>query len=92
MKYHEWSERDQEAGERRYYRAAKFGAKWTFSTTLKSDPDWERLDPAPLQFLEELRSMLLNKYQRRRVPYEDIVAIDKMVAGAGGQRVTEDKS
>jgi len=86
---HEWHEQDQEAGERRYFRADKFGRKWSLRTTLKSDPDWEHLDPAPVEILEELRRILTNKYQRRRVPYEDVVDVDRLVVAAGGESVIE---
>lgn len=90
MKFHEWYERDEAAGERRYFRAGKFGRQWHVKTTLKSDADWEELNPVPQSILEALRSQLLNKYQRRRIPYEDVVTIDRMVVGAGGQTVIED--
>lgn len=87
MKHHEWHDQDTEAGERRYFRAGKFGKNWHVKTTLKSDPDWEDLNPVPLPVLESLREQLRNKYQRRRIPYEDLVAIDKMVVAAGGESV-----
>ena len=90
MKFHEWHDQDEAAGERRYYRAGKFGRKWTVRTTLKSDSDWEDLDPAPREVLEALREQLLNKYQRRRVPYEDVVAVDKMVVESGGETIIGD--
>jgi hypothetical protein len=90
MKFHEWHDRDEEAGERRYFRAGKFGKKWHVKTTLKSDEDWQDLNPVPLAVLEELRLQLANKYQRRRVPYEDVVAIDAMVVEAGGESQIED--
>lgn len=89
MKFHEWHDRDEEAGERRYFRAGKFGRRWNIKTTLKSDEDWTDLDPAPRDVLEALREQLLNKYQRRRIPYEDVVAIDKMVVAAGGTTAIE---
>lgn len=89
MVFHEWHDRDEAAGERRFFRAEKFGKKWSFRTTLKSDPDWESLDPAPLVMLEEARSLLANKYQRRRVPYEDVVALDKLVVAAGGETIID---
>jgi hypothetical protein len=87
MKFHEWHERDEEAGERRYFRAGKFGRRWHVKTALKSDEDWQELEPVPREILEALRGQLLNKYQRRRVPYEDVVAIDRMVVEAGGATV-----
>jgi hypothetical protein len=86
---HEWHDRDDEAGERRYFRAEKFGRKWRVRTTLKSDPDWEELNPVPQEVLAELRGILMNKYQRRRVPYEDVVDVDKLVVAAGGESVIE---
>lgn len=90
MKFHEWFERDEAAGERRYFRAGKFGKNWHVKTTLKSAPDWDDLDPVPRDILEALREQLMNKYQRRRIPYEDVVAIDKMVVAAGGVTVIHD--
>jgi transposase-like protein len=90
MTFHEWHDRDEAAGERRYFRAGKFGKQWHVKTTLKSDPDWEELAPVPRDVLEALRTQLLNKYQRRRIPYEDVVAIDKMVVEAGGETVIEE--
>ncbi len=91
MRPHEWHDKDEEADERRYYRASKFGKKWSVITTLKSDPDWTRLDPIPLEVLEMLREQLANKYQRRRVPYEDLIVLDQMVAAAGGEALFEEE-
>ena len=90
MIFHEWHDQDEAAGERRYFRAEKFGKKWEVKTTLKSAPDWEHLRVVPRAVLEDLREQLRNKYQRRRIPYEDVVAIDKMVVEAGGASVLED--
>jgi hypothetical protein len=90
MKYHEWHERDELAGERRYFRAGKFGKKWSVKTTLKSQEAWEDMNPAPREVLEALREVLAGKYQRRRVPYEDVVAIDRMVVGAGGSTIIDE--
>jgi hypothetical protein len=84
MKSHEWHERDPETREMRYYRASKFGKKWTVMTTLSTDAEWETLNPVPLPIIEELRDLLLKKYQRRRIPYEDILVIDQMSEAAGG--------
>jgi hypothetical protein len=84
MKSHEWHERDPEAEETRYYRASKFGKKWTVMTTLKSEEDWTKYDPIPLEVLESLRDVLVKKYQRRRIPYEDLLVINQMSEAAGG--------
>ena len=90
MRFHEWHDQDEAAGERRYYRATKFGNRWSVRTTLKSDPDWENLEPPPRDVLEALRDQLMNKYQRRRVPYEYVVAIDRMVVESGGGTIMEE--
>ncbi len=87
---HEWHERDEAAGERRYYRAEKFGRKWRVITTLKSEPDWSEQNPVPREVLEELRGILMGKYQRRRVPWEDVVDVDKLVVAAGGESALQE--
>jgi hypothetical protein len=85
MRPHEWHEHDDEADERRYFRATKFGDRWTVITTLKSEPAWNTMNPITLPVLEALRTQLGNKYQRRRIPYEDYVTVDAMVVAAGGE-------
>ncbi len=90
MKFHEWHEQDEAADERRYYRATKFGRRWTVTTTLKSDETWHTYEVVPLDILEALRIQLANKYQRRRLPYEDLVTIDGMVVSAGGVSTLEE--
>lgn len=82
---HEWHEQDDEAGERRFYRARKFGKTWEIKTTLKSEEDWHHPNPVPLPMLEMLRAQLENKYSRRRVPYEHLQSVDRLIASAGGQ-------
>jgi Tfp pilus assembly PilM family ATPase len=90
MTFHEWHDWDEKTGERRYFRAGKFGRRWHVKTTLKSEPDWHDLDPIPQVVLEELRRQLQNKYQRRRIPYEDVVDIDRLVVAAGGTSMIEE--
>ena len=83
MRNHEWFDHDEDAGERRYFRAGKFGKKWSVITTLKSAPDWDSLDPVPLPVLEALRLLLENKYARRRVPWADVVAMRPRASAPG---------
>ena len=45
MESHEWHERTEEGV--RYNRANYHAGRWTFLTTLKTDPDWETVDPVP---------------------------------------------
>ncbi|MEM8955496.1 MAG: hypothetical protein AAGD22_15185 [Verrucomicrobiota bacterium] len=76
---HEW--RDQtEKGVIRFVRAKKYGDHWTLQSRLKSEDHWTNLDPIPRSDLEQLREILFNKYQRRRVPYKDIEHIDALLA------------
>lgn len=82
---HEWHEQDEDAGERRFFRARKFGNSWEIKTTLKSEEDWHYPKPVPLPLLEALRAQLENKYARRRVPWEHLQSVDKLVAAAGGE-------
>ncbi len=84
MKSHEWHERDPETRAMRYYRATKFAKKWTVMTTLATDEEWITYDPVPLDILEELRDLLVKKYQRRRIPFEDVLVINQMIESAGG--------
>ena len=82
---HEWFDHDDAANERRYFRARKFGDEWHIQTTLKSEPDWHQPQPVPLYILEGLRKQLENKYTRRRVPWNHLVAVDRLVVAAGGE-------
>ena len=86
MKSHEWFDHDEAANERRYFRAGKFSKRWNVQTTLKSDLDWTPYDVIPLEVLEALLTLLENKYARRRVPWEDLIVVDRLVEAAGGKR------
>lgn len=77
MEKHEWRARTDEG--LRFWRARRHAGRWTFQTTLKSDPDWETLDPVPRELWASLREVLWRKYQRRRVPWTHIEAIDKLL-------------
>ena len=78
MEMHEWRERTEEG--LRFWRASRYANKWTFQTTLKTDPDWAPVDPVPRELWAELREILWRKYQRKRCPWEWIEAIDKRLA------------
>ena len=77
MESHEWREKTEEGT--RYWRANRHAGEWTISTTLKSDPDWARIDPVPREIWEQLRDVLWRKYQRKRLPWERIAQIDKIL-------------
>jgi hypothetical protein len=62
--------------------AKRHGASWRFQTRLKSEETWTYLDALPLEDLQYVREVLWNKYQRRRVPYEQVLEIDAMISNA----------
>ena len=76
---HEWRERAED-GEHRYFRAWRGLGQWHFLTTLRSEPDWHPVAEPDRAFLEELREKIHAKYQRRRVPWEHLEEVDKMLA------------
>lgn len=78
---HEWNDRTAD-GEKRYLRASLHASRWTFETTLKSDPDWTTQESLTLEELEKLRELVWKKYQRKRLPYSHIESIDKMIEDA----------
>lgn len=77
MESHEWRERTEEGV--RYNRANYHAGRWTFLTTLKTDPDWTTVDPVPEAMWRELRDILWRKYQRKRCPWKYIEDIDKIL-------------
>lgn len=77
MESHEWRERSDEG--LRFWRANLHAGHWSFATTLKTDADWEKLDPVPREIWEKLRDVLWRKYQRKRCPWKHIENIDKLL-------------
>ena len=78
MKRHEWRER-QETGEVKIFRATRHGGNWTLSTRLKTESEWTRHDPLRREDVVAIKEMLERKYQRNRVPYEDIARLEKLL-------------
>jgi len=73
-----------ETGEKREVRAEKFGKQWRVQAKLKSEDRWTYYETPPLEDLIELRDVLFKKYQRKHLSWEDIEAIDKLIADRGG--------
>ena len=79
MKIHDWKDRT-DTGENRLWRATKHGGDWKFMSRLqKSEEGWTTHEKMEIQDLKLFREVLFNKYQRRRIPWEDVVAIDNMI-------------
>ena len=79
MKIHDWKDRT-DTGENRLWRATKHGGDWNFMSRLqKSEEGWTTHEKMEIEDLKLFREVLFNKYQRRRIPWEDVVAIDNMI-------------
>tara|TARA_B100000927_G_scaffold46897_2_gene34116 strand:- start:2800 stop:3084 length:285 start_codon:yes stop_codon:yes gene_type:complete len=79
MKIHDWKDRT-DTGENRLWRATKHGGDWKFMSRLqKSEEGWRTHEKMDIEDLKLFREVLFNKYQRRRIPWEDVVAIDNMI-------------
>ena len=79
MKIHDWKDRS-DTGENRLWRATKHGGDWKFMSRLqKSEEGWTTHEKMEIEDLKLFREVLFNKYQRRRIPWEDVVAIVNMI-------------
>lgn len=79
MESHEWNEHTEEG--KRYFRATHHAGGWTILTTLKTDPDWQRLEAGevPEEVWRALRDVVWRKYQRKRCPWERVAELDKIL-------------
>jgi hypothetical protein len=48
----------------------------------RSEEEWTEHENMSLDDLQKTREVLFNKYQRRRLPWEDVVQIDAMIEDA----------
>jgi hypothetical protein len=81
---HVWQMRTEE-GEKREVRAERFGRNWRFQAKVKGEENWTYFDVPALDDLIELRDVLWRKYQRKRLPWDDVASIDKMIKELGGE-------
>lgn len=55
----------------------------------RSEEGWTEHEKIGLEDLQKMREVLFNKYQRRRLPWDDVVQIDAMIedaeAAGGGE-------
>lgn len=75
---HVWKTVDTD-GKKREVRAERFGGKWRFQSKLKGEERWIYFEHPSREDLEQLRDVLWRKYQRKRLPYDDVASIDLML-------------
>jgi hypothetical protein len=76
---HVWNETTAD-GDKREVRAVKFGGRWKLQSKLRGEVQWTYHDNPALADLETLHDLLFRKHQRRRVPYEDVQEIERLIA------------
>lgn len=81
MKKHEWREKTEE-GETRLVTATRHGGKWSLRSRLKSEDEWTDFPTIELDDLETLLDVVSRKYQRRRVPHEQVLEVEALIAAA----------
>ena len=79
---HVWK-RVNEEGEKVEVRAERFAGKWKFQVKAKSDEGWTYFDSPSDDDLLELRDILWRKYQRKRLPHDDVASIERMLRERG---------
>lgn len=79
---HEWKTKTAD-GEKREVRAEKFGGNWRVQSRLRGEERWTYHDVPLLADLVELRDVLWRKYQRKRLPHEDVTVIDRLIEEQG---------
>lgn len=79
---HSWKEKTED-GEQRLVRAYRSAGQWRLASRLASEEAWEYQDPIGEADLRQLRDVLWRKYQRRRLPWEHVLEIDKLLGDEG---------
>jgi len=68
-----------EDGEKREVRASKFSKEWKIQSKLKGEEDWTYHKVPLLSDLEELHDILVRKYQRKRLSYDDVASVEQLI-------------
>jgi hypothetical protein len=66
-------------GEKREVRAERFGGRWKFQSKVPSEAQWSYYEVPPIEELEILRDIIWRKYQRKRLPWDDVASLDRML-------------
>jgi hypothetical protein len=74
-----------EDGEKREVRAEKFAGRWRFQAKLRNEENWTYYDVPLMEDLLELRDVIWRKYQRKRLSFDDVAAVDQMIRERGGK-------
>lgn len=77
MTRHQW--REENDGEVRLWRANYHGGRFMLYTKEKEEDRWEKLDPPKKEDWEALREVLWRKYQRKRIAWNLVAKVDKML-------------
>ena len=80
---HEWHERDEESGKKRYFRGYWNSREWTLAFLEPGGLDWERVEKPEAAIWLALRDVLWRKYQRRRVPFKFVQRVDAILEDMG---------
>ena len=75
---HVWKTTSSE-GEKREVRAERFGGRWKFQSKVPSEAQWSYYEVPPIDELETLRDIVWRKYQRKRLPWDDVASLDRML-------------
>ena len=77
MQKHQWRDEDGEGIV--FYRAEYHASRWRLISQRKGEEEWTEHDPPSRELWGKLRVILFNKYQRRRVPPEQIQEVDALI-------------
>lgn len=72
-------------GRRREVRAQLLDGIWCFKSKHNDEDEWTEHEEPPLEDLEDLYTVLFNKYQRKRLAWERVLHVREMIEDRGGE-------
>ena len=81
---HVWKTKTED-GEKREVRAERFGGRWRVQAKVKGEENWTYYDAPLLEDLIYLHDVIWRKYQRKRLPHDDVLAVEKLIVEQGGE-------
>jgi hypothetical protein len=79
---HVWKEKTPE-GEKREIRAERFGGVWRLQAKTRDEEQWTYYETPLLEDLVQLRDIVWRKYQRKRLPWDDVASVDQLIQDRG---------